>query len=471
MELNDTQLYDALTARDPRFDGVFFVGVASTGIYCRPVCPARTPLRKNCTFYANPALAEQAGHRPCLRCRPELAPGQSSVDAVSRLAELARVRIESGALIESSLAKLAAELGVTDRHLRRVVHEEFGVTPVELSQTYRLLLAKRLLTDTPMRVIDVAYASGFASLRRMNALIKSRYGISPTQLRRAGGESRAFAPLVCDLRYREPYAHDAMLGFLQARATRGVEQVVDGTYSRTVRHGDETGWMSASFVRDRSMLRVTLSPGLASVLPQVLGRVRQQFDVGCNPQAVNERLGAIAKGCPGLRVPGAFVAFESCVRVILGQQISVAGATTLASRLAGTFGDAIETPHAGLTRLSPTPLALASAPESALRELGIISARVRTIQSFARAILDGSLKLHAVPDPTPTMERLLALPGIGPWTASVIAMRVLAWPDAFPAGDLGVMRALDARSPAEAEAHAEQWRPFRAYAALHLWRG
>jgi AraC family transcriptional regulator of adaptative response / DNA-3-methyladenine glycosylase II len=218
-------------------------------------------------------------------------------------------------------------------------------------------------------------------------------------------------------------------------------------------------------------LRVTLSPGLASVLPQVLGRVRQQFDVGANPEAVNERLGAISKGCPGLRVPGAFDAFESCVRVILGQQISVAGATTLASRIATTFGDPITTPHAGLTRLSPTPHALANAPESALRELGIISARVRTIQSFARAILDGSLRLHPVPDPAPTMERLLALPGIGPWTASVIAMRVLAWPDAFPAGDLGVMRALDARSPAEAAAHAEQWRPFRAYAALHLWRG
>lgn len=470
MELNDKQLYDALCARDPRFDGVFFVGVASTGIYCRPVCPARTPLRKNCTFYANPALAEQAGHRPCLRCRPELAPGQSSVDATSRLAELARVRIESGALIESSLAQLAREFGVTDRHLRRVVHDEFGVTPVELAQTYRLLLAKRLLTDTPMRVIDVAYASGFASLRRMNALFKSRYGISPTQLRREGGESREFKPLVCDLRYREPYAHDAMLSFLQARATRGVEQVVDGAYARTVRHGDETGWTSAQFLRDRAILRVTLSPGLAAVLPQVLGRVRQQFDVGCDPAAIEARLGGIAAKCPGLRVPGAFDAFESSVRVILGQQISVAGATTLASRLAENFGTPIETPHLGLTRLSPTPDVIASAPESALRELGIISARVRTIQSFARAILDGTVSLHPVPDPAPMMERLLALPGIGPWTASVIAMRVLAWPDAFPAGDLGVMRALDTRSPAEAEARAEQWRPFRAYAALHLWR-
>ena len=317
--------YQALVTHDTRFDGVFFVGVRSTGIYCRPVCPAKTPKEENCVFYGHAAAAERDGFRPCLRCRPELAPGNAPVDALAELARRAASRIEDGALTEGSVAALAEELGVSERHLRRVVEGAFGVTPLALAQTQRLLLAKRLLTDTRLSMTEIAFASGFQSVRRFNRVFQERYRLTPSTLRK----DRTAAPqetLTVALAYRAPLAWDALLEFLGARTLAGVEEIEGDTYRRTVRWREHTGWLSAT-ATERVVL-VTLSQSLAHALPPVLARVKRLFDLEAEPQAIESVLGELAEGCPGLRVPGAFDGFETAVRAILGQQVSVARART-----------------------------------------------------------------------------------------------------------------------------------------------
>ncbi|HMA89686.1 MAG TPA: DNA-3-methyladenine glycosylase 2 [Burkholderiales bacterium] len=476
MTLDPHTCYRALRARDARFDGRFFVAVSSTRIYCRPVCTVKPPRRENCRFYPSAAAAESAGYRPCLRCRPELAPGNASVDATRRVAQAAASLIEDRALDADGLDAVAARLGITDRHLRRAFGAEFGVSPVEFAQTQRLLLAKRLLTDTSLPVTEVAFASGFGSLRRFNALFRERYRLQPTQLRRrmraqaaAGADALQF-----ELAFRPPYDWGALAGFLGARAIAGVEAVADGAYRRTARvevDGKEhRGWVEAALSPKKPALRIAVSASLARVLPPVLSRVKALMDLSCNPVEIAQALGGFAARHPGMRVPGAFDGFEVAVRAILGQQISVAGARTLAGRFAEAFGDPLETPFESLRTLFPTAGRVAEATEQRIGRIGVPAARARTILALARAVAHGEVVLVPNADIEATLERLRALPGIGEWTAQYIAMRALAWPDAFPHTDYGVMKALKLTDPKRVLAAAERWRPWRAYAVMHLWQ-
>ena len=476
MVLDDDHCYQALLSRDRRFDGLFFTAVTTTGIYCRPVCPARMPRRERCRFFAHAALAEREGFRPCLRCRPELAPGHTPIESGNRLASQAATRIAAGALSEGSIEDLAAELGVSARHLRRTVEQEIGVPPVALAQTQRLLLAKRLLAESTMSLTDVAFASGFASVRRFNALFKERYGLTPGSLRRPTG-MMAGANADClsfTLAYRPPLDWRRLVDFLGMRGIPGVESLDGQAYRRTIRIGRHKGWLRAA-PRDSASLRLDLAPSLAPVVMQVLNAARALFDLDARPALIEEQfaadpiLGPIVAEQSGLRVPGAVDGFELGLRAILGQQVSVKGATTLAGRFATTFGETLDTPIPELTRLAPTAESIANAGVDAIAAIGLPRKRAETIAGFAQAFVDGRLKLRPGMDPAAAISSLEALPGIGPWTAHYIAMRVLRWPDAFPHSDLALMKALHVTRPAEALAMAEAWRPWRAYATLHLW--
>jgi len=476
MELNTDTCYQALLAHDRRFDGVFFVGVASTGIYCRPVCTAKMPKRENCTFHRSASSAERAGFRPCLRCRPELAPGNAQIDAFSRLAAAAASRIEDGALIDGGVEDLAADLGVSGRHLRRVVEQEFGVTPVELAQTSRLLLAKRLLTDTDLPVIEVAFASGFSSLRRFNALFKERYRLNPTGLRKVRAAARETESLVCEIGYCPPLDWNGLLDFLRGRLCRGVEAIEGDRYLRTIAiqpinsAAVAKGWISVTAAEGRDALRVEVSVSLAPVLRQVLAAVKRVFDLAARPRQIAAHLGALAEARPGLRVPGAFDGFEMAVRAILGQQVSVAGAATLAGRFVQAFGEPVVTPFSGLTHLSPTASRIAAVDPAELVALGILASRAKSIVALAPAVSEGRLSLRPGRDVERTMVKLRELPGLGEWTAQYIAMRALGWPDAFPHTDLGIRKALGDPGPKRILEIAEAWRPWRSYATMHLWK-
>jgi len=473
MLLDDDQCYRALRAHDARFDGRFFVGVGTTRIYCRPVCTVRAPRRENCRFFPSAAAAESQGFRPCLRCRPELAPGYAAIDANRRLARAAAGLIEDGSLGEARLPELAGTLGVTDRHLRRVFQEEFGVAPIEYAQTQRLLLAKRLLTDTALPVTEVAMASGFSSLRRFNDLFRKRYRMTPGALRRTAGERDA-ATLAFDLAYRPPYDWEAMLSFLGRRAITGVEAVEGGRYLRTVRaerDGKEVaGFIEVAPSRRRAALRVVVSASLALAIPGVLARVKHLFDLACHPDEIERSLGGLAARHPGLRLPGAMDGFEIAVRAILGQQVTVRAATAIAGRFAAAFGAPIATPHAPLTALFPTAAAIGSLAPSQVAACGVISARARAIVELARAVSSGALRLDPSAPVDETLAALQAIPGVGPWTAQYVAMRALSWPDAFPHPDVAVLKAMKETKPAAALAASETWRPWRAYAVLHLWK-
>ena len=469
MHIDADICYRAMISRDTRFDGVFFVGVSTTGIYCRTVCTAKRPRKDRCTFYPSAAAAENRGFRPCLRCRPELAPGNARVDAVGRLAAAAASRIEDGALTDSSIEELAADMGVSDRHLRRAIRTEFGVSPIELAQTQRLLLAKRLLTDTDLSIIDVAFASGFSSLRRFNALFKERYRLNPSQLRRRRPAAALPETIVCEVAYRPPLDWEALAAFLAARATSGVEWLDGRRYLRTAGFGRHKGWLAVEPSRRPNTLRVELAASLAPALPHALARVKRLFDLTADPDEIAARLGPLAEARPGLRVPGAFDGFEMAVRAILGQQVSVRAATTLAGRVAEAFGEPVETPFEQLTRLAPTPARLAGLDAADLVALGVGAPRARAILALAREVAGSGLALEPGRDVEATLERLRALPGVGEWTAQVVAMRALGWPDAFPHTDLGVRKALGMITPTRVLAAAERWRPWRAYATMHLW--
>ncbi|MBI2919597.1 MAG: helix-turn-helix domain-containing protein [Planctomycetes bacterium] len=465
MNLDPAQCYRALLSHDPRFDGVFFVGVSSTAIYCRTVCPARAPRAERCEYFPSAAAAEREGYRPCLRCRPEMAPGNARVDAAGRLAAAAAGRIEEGALGEGGVERLARGLGVTGRHLRRVVRAEYGVSPIELAQTQRLLLAKRLLTDTTLSVTGVAHASGFRSVRRFNALFRSRYRLKPRDIRRTHGAPQA--TLACGLAYRPPFGWDDLLRFLEKRAVAGVETVRGGRYLRTVALGTHRGWIAVGHAPGRRMLRVEVAASLAPALPAVLGRVKRLFDLAAEPRRVAEHLGAMGRA--GLRVPGAFDGFETAARVVLGQQISVAAARTLAGRLVREFGEAVSGAPEGLSHAWPGAARVAALRPARLAALGIVSARARCLGALARAAADGRIALAPGASVEETQARLRAIPGIGAWTAEVIALRALGWPDAFPHTDLGIRRALGTDDSETILATAEPWRPWRAYAAIALW--
>lgn len=456
--------YLAVSSRDARFDGRFFTGVTSTGIYCRPVCPARTPARINVRFYRDAAAAEAAGFRPCKRCRPETSPGSPSWDVRGDLVRRGLRMIDEGVVDEQGVRGLAARLAVTERHLHRLFVTELGAPPLAVARSRRLQLARRLLRETPMPVTDVAFAAGFGSVRQFNATVRAAYGQPPSELRGRGtAPAAAGAPLELRLNLREPYDAEALLGFLAARAIPGVETVEGDRYARTIPGG---------------RIELTARPGhvlLRAEVPDLRGaarivaRCRRLFDLDADPHAVREVLGAdpllapLVESSPGLRVPGAFDGFELAVRAVLGQQVTVAGARTLAGRLVARAGTPLA-PAAGLTHVFPTAEQVA---EADLSGLGLTGGRQRTLHALAAAVADGDVDLHSGADVRETSERLLALPGIGPWTVAYIAMRALGDPDAFPSGDLGLRQALE-RLGAH-DKHIEGWRPWRAYAAMHLW--
>lgn len=474
MQLDPDSCYQALVSRDPRFDGLMFVGVASTGIYCRLVCNSRRPLRRNCSFYPHAAAAEQAGFRPCLRCRPELAPGNARVDSRNRLAVGLARRIEEGALNDLSVPQLAAQMGISDRHLRRVIQDEFGVSPNRLLETQRLLTAKLLLTDTSLPVTEVAYASGFSSLRRFNDAFLSGYRLSPSRFRResasGGRRGQGSGGFRFELAYRPPLDWEGVLEFLSKRLYDGVEAIRDGAYLRTVAVEGRRGWIRVAPAVGRDALAVELAPELGRAIPAVLTRVRRLFDLGAEPQRIAARLGRLAAKRPGLRLPGAFDAYEVAIRAVLGQQISVKAATTIAGRFAAAFGEPVEMPFAELRLMMPTAGDVAKATPAAMAKIGVTAARARTLLAVSRALAEDAQLLEPGADVEAAMARIKQLPGIGEWTAQYLAMRAFAWPDAFPATDLGIRKALGLEDERAIIARAEAWRPWRGYAAMHLWR-
>jgi AraC family transcriptional regulator of adaptative response / DNA-3-methyladenine glycosylase II len=475
MTLDHDACYRALLARDARFDGLFFVGVKTTRIYCRPVCTARTPFRVNCTFYPTAAAAEACGFRPCLRCRPELAPGHAPVDATQQTAWRAAARIQAGALTGGSLETLADELGVSSRQLRRITQQHLGASPVELAQTHRLLLAKQLLTETRLPVIDVAMASGFSSVRRFNALVRSAYGMTPLSMRRKKGEEVTGEPLTVTLAYRPPLAWSEMLAYLAGRAIPGVELVEGDAYLRTIALGRDRGWVRVRPRYDRNVLSVEVAPSLLRRLPEVIVRLRNLFDLNARPDVIaaalarDNNMRTAVRKCPGLRVPGGFSEFEVAVRAIVGQQNSIRAATTIAGRLVESFGESFVTPHAALNRLTPTAEILASVTPKRLGTLGLTARRCDSIVALAMAVADQRIALFCGAPPEETVGALVEVSGIGDWTAQYVAMRALRWPDAFPAGDLVLRRFLGGGNTQRARETAEAWRPWRAYGAMHVW--
>jgi AraC family transcriptional regulator of adaptative response / DNA-3-methyladenine glycosylase II len=479
--IDDHAAYRALTARDSRFDGVFFVGVTSTGIYCRPVCPVKPPRQQNCRFFESAEAAEKASFRPCLRCRPELAPGMAPLDNAHRIAHLMVHRINEGLADDGAgLEEIAAQFEISSRQLRRIVQKELGVSPIELLQTRRLLLAKQLLTETKLPVIDVAFASGFSSLRRFNDAFSSHYRMPPTRLRKEAAQHDAVVDAsdtsTLQLNYRPPYDWEGTLAFLRARTIREVEWVTGDSYARTVRLGKHTGWIRVTHAPEKNALMVEFTHALTPVLPALLGRLRNLFDLTARPDLIaahfmkDKRLGESVRKNPGLRVPGAFDGFEMALRAIMGQQITVKAATTIACRFAEKFGEKITTPFPELARLSPRAGRIAKADLADVASLGIISTRAASILALARAFQAGSLSLEAGTRPEAAIEQLVALPGIGQWTAQYIAMRALRWPDAFPKEDIAVRNNLGGVSARQAEEMSEAWRPWRSYAVLHIWR-
>lgn len=474
----------ARQSRDARFDGLFFTAVTSTRIYCRPVCPAPTPKRENIRYYANAASAEAAGFRPCLRCRPELSPADGALHrsdtAVSRALKL----IDEGALSDQPLAALAARIGVGERQLRRLFVDRLGVAPLGVHCTRRLLFAKQLLTETSLPITDVALAAGFGSLRRFNTTFLDAYRMPPRELRKRP-VAPVESPTTLRLVYRPPYDFGSMLSFLATRALSGVEKVDALGYSRvigpTATHpAANPGWLRVSaWPGEEHALKLELHGIGSTRLLEIVSRLRRMFDLDADPQAIasalgtSKRLRPLLKRHPGLRLPSGWDGFEIAVRAVLGQQVSVAAARTLAARLAACFGQPLPEAlaAAGFEHLFPTAAQLADAD---LASIGLTRARADTVRVVARALLDGRVDFRSERTLDDFVSRWVALPGIGPWTAQYIAMRGLGHPDAFPTDDLVLRRAasddgsvLGSKALA---ARSDAWRPWRAYAVIHLWR-
>jgi AraC family transcriptional regulator, regulatory protein of adaptative response / DNA-3-methyladenine glycosylase II len=500
--------YRALLARDPRFDGRFFTAVTSTGIYCRPICPARTPARRNIRFYPHAGAAEAAGFRACRRCRPEASPGSPEWNTRADLTGRAVRLIADGYVDEHGVDGLARRLAVTERHLRRLLVTELGAGPLALARTARLQTARRLLAETTMPVTEIAFASGFSSVRQFNASFAEAYGGATSSLRPVLRRARR-APdgtwLTLRLACREPFDGDALLAFLAARATPGVEQVTGHRYARTIRGPGGPGlmeltlpagpaWAQKGQASRRHVLLQVRLPGLRGV-GRVVSRCRRLLDLDADSRAIAAVLGAddvlapLVAARPGLRVPGAYDGFELAARAVLGQQVSVPAASTLAGRLAARFGTRLAEPVGWPSVVFPGPADLV---EADLSGLGLTAARQATLRTLATAVASGRLALDHGADPEETAARLSELPGIGPWTVAYILMRAVGDPDAFPGTDLGLRRALSdlgcqanraerGQAPAGAgraergrarsagAGRAERWRPWRAYAAVHLW--
>lgn len=481
-EYNNKILYAAFKSRDPRFDGRFYVGVTSTGIYCRSTCRAKVPMEKNCVFFRTAAEAEAAGFRPCLTCRPELAPGFAPQDSKAILAERAARFLEEQCCSGKKLDQLAADLGYTDRYLRQVFSETYHVTPIQYMQTCRLLLAKELLTDTALPVTDIAMVSGFGSIRRFNDAFKKQYRMAPTDLRRKrSAVSQESAEIKISLGYRQPYQWSMILDFLKERAIPGVEWVENDTYCRTIRlknkNGEEaSGTVCVSNNPRKSCLEVSMSDGLLCIMPQLLARLKNLFDLYCDPDAVSmiaddmERLQP-GSFIPGIRVPGCIDPFEISVRAVLGQQITVKAARTLAGRLTKQFGTPIKTDLPNLQYAFPSAEIIAALDgniEEHLGPLGIIASRARAIGELAKIFSGTGSSIGT--DPEKALETLLSIKGIGPWTAGYIGMRAFNHTDAFLESDYGVKKVFPGISPKEIRKRSETLRPWRSYAMMMIWQ-
>jgi AraC family transcriptional regulator of adaptative response / DNA-3-methyladenine glycosylase II len=483
MNLDADAAYLALKARDARFDGKLFVGVTSTGIYCRPICRVRTPKRENCRFFATPAQAEANAFRPCLKCRPEIAPGPgfawSVMDASRTLARQAADWLDHQAAAgdATSLAALAARLGVSDRHLRRIFQAEHGVTPVQYLQTRRLLMAKQLLTDTQLPVSQVALASGFGSLRRFNAAFAENYRMSPSRLRGEAGDDADTSTdaVTVTLGYRAPYDIARLTRFIAQRAIPGIEAVEGLRIRRSVRAdvlAPSAGWIEAEFMPGRDQVRLSFAPAWAAASASVTAAVRRWLDLDASPDTITAALAPLP-GEAGVRLPGSIDAFELAVRAVLGQQVTVAAARTLAHRLVERLGEPLATPWPDIDRSFPSPARLARTAVERIAELGIIRTRANAIVEIAKAWPSVAERLSPHHPPEPFIAALCELPGIGPWTAHYIAMRALSWPDAFPPNDVAVLKAMKqlfrTGTQREADTLAAAWRPWRSYAVLRLW--
>ncbi len=464
MAVPDILAHAAVEARDRRFDGLFFTGVTSTGIYCRCVCPARMPKPQNRRFFPTAAAAEKAGFRPCLLCRPELAPGLAPIDASQRLAHDALRRIEAGALELQGLEELAADLGITSRHLRRTTLAVLGASPIDLAQTHRLLTAKRLLADSAMTITEIAFASGFQSVRRFNHVFRERYGMPPSRIRKRGGARTRGASLTLRLTARGAFDGGPPARDLVLHAIVGVEGPgADGAWVRTLRVGECEGWVALRFTDEG--VAVDLSESLFPVTRQIVAAARGAFDLDADPAAIAAALSPRFTTMAPVRVPGAFDPFETAVRTVIGQQVTLAAARTVAARIVARYGAPIETPFAGVDRLFPTPTALAAADPGDIAGLGMPFKRAQTICALAKAVAEDRLRL-ARGAVAAGRAGLANIPGIGPWTIEYVALRALGDPDAFPLGDAALRTAFDGDL---ARAH-ETWRPWRAYVAAHMWR-
>jgi AraC family transcriptional regulator of adaptative response / DNA-3-methyladenine glycosylase II len=482
MDLTHDACYRAISTRDARFDGRLFIGVKTTGIYCRPICPARVPRKENVTFYSTAAAAHEAGFRPCLRCRPEAAPDLAAWQGTSSTVSRALTLIEAGAMDDGNVVDLADRLGVGERQLRRLFRRHLGASPIAVAQTRRVLLAKQLIHETSLPMTEVALASGFGSVRRFNQTFQQLYGRAPIALRRskaADVSADAAGSVTIRLRYRPPYDWPAILGFLRLRSIPGVESVKGDAYARAI---ELEGVQGIIVVRptDQNALEATVRFPKLPALPAIIARLRRVFDLAADPVAIEAHLAkdpalaAMIKERPGLRVPGAWDGFELAVRALLGQQVTVAAGITLAGKLVAAHGRPLKIRHADfpeLTRVFPRPKRIA---EADLSYLGMPGKRIAALAALARAVVADPKIFGARRSLDEVIVQLRSVAGVGEWTAQYIAMRELREPDAFPAADIGLMRAMEDASgrrpnPSELLARAEAWRPWRAYAAQHLW--
>ncbi len=473
----------ARLSRDARFDGLFFIGVRTTGIYCRPICPANPPKSENVSFFPTAAAASEAGYRPCLRCRPECAPGTPAWQGTSTTVRRGLRLIANGALDDGNVEELADRLGVTSRHLRRLFTKHLGASPLAVAHTQRLHFAKRLIDETDLPLGDIAIAAGYGSVRRFNDAFKRTYKRPPRDLRRKHREERPMvesSSLSVRLTYRKPFSWSSALDFMQGRAIPGVETVIGDTWVRSVRIDGKPGLVEVS--PDKDSLRLTVHGIATGDLFAVVQQVRELFDLDApvgdirRTLSADPKLKALLRSAPGIRVPGAWDGFELTIRAILGQQVSVKAATTLSGRIAQRYGEKLPPELAsrfenGPTHLFPEPLKLARAR---FNNIGLVTARIETIRRIAAAAASGELRFDSAQDPDEFCNAMTAMRGIGDWTAQYVAMRALKNPDAFPSSDLGLLRAFDEEGrprmkPAALLERAERWRPWRAYAALLLW--
>jgi AraC family transcriptional regulator of adaptative response / DNA-3-methyladenine glycosylase II len=477
MEMSNRDYYSILVSRDPRFDGEFFACVSTTGIYCRPICPATKPKLENCSFVPSAAAAEDAGFRPCLRCRPESAPGSPAwAGTGSTIARAMRLLSEND-LNGQSLEDLSDKLGIGSRHLRRLFVDQVGSTPKSIIQTQRLHIAMQLLKETNQSITKICQSSGFGSIRRFNDAMKNSVGVSPTEFRKRHSlakPSKGRLPLNVRLGYRPPLNWEALSSYLAFRAIPGVEHVNGDVYMRTIDTGPAHGHVQLSHEQNASSVRARFYLNAPVALGPAVRKIRDIADLDCRPDAIETAfekdpvVGPILSRNPGIRVPGCWDPFELTLRAIFGQQISVRGATTLLGRLAANFGTPLDEAVATseLSVLFPKPSQLAGQD---LRAIGLTNTRSQTVLRVAEAFAGDPNFVHPAQSSSEAIKRLLSIKGIGDWTAQYVALRALRSPDAFPAADLGLLKAAKVSTPKELSQMAEQWRPWRGYAALLLW--